>query len=369
MPKSNKKKAKSRATRKQYQLGGLYEAHFPRWNIYSNDEAIVDQWEWITNVRYKTGEYVPRLGAYPIYMTEHANTNKSLTVTRIYIPARYRPLLRLLNFKQAWLIYSLSMPEPRKPKKPIDGVTPHGEVKRRYEVWFDGLRRNIIYCDSIRNSFFEWIEETYYKGSNATDIEPRVKSMEDNKSCNLLENWFLHEVVIQSHIPSAIHYWNSDKKNKKFIRDLRDVLNIGMAGFTTIMSLTRHSHLDYEEWGKDLAWYGRILDPENEDDKRIIAQQKHAGLHPHPVEEDIDAVRRGYGPIIRTFFDTLMNDPHANHVLPVSPFCIKSVNIFFIHSLLSHMQENHFGPQVEEEKGSGTDSEVSLTFSCKCFQR
>jgi hypothetical protein len=95
----------------------------------------------------------------------------------------------------------------------------------------------------------------------------------------------------------------------------------------------------------------------------------HAGLDPHPVEEDIDAVRCGYSATIRTFFDTLMNDPYVNNLAPVSLFCIKSVNIFFIHSLLSHMQAHRVVVQVEGDKDSDSDKEVSQTFSCKCFQK
>jgi len=79
----------SKSDKMVYQPGALYKQHYPLWNVYSRDEAVVDNWEWITTVRYKTGEYTSRLGAFPIYMTEHANTNKSLTVTHIYIPSHY----------------------------------------------------------------------------------------------------------------------------------------------------------------------------------------------------------------------------------------------------------------------------------------
>jgi hypothetical protein len=216
-------------------------------------------------------------------------------------------------------MYCLSMPEPRKPGKSVESIH-YQELASRYEVWADGMRRNIIYCDSIRNSFFAWIEDTYYDGSSAVDIEPRVKSMDNNESCKLLENWFVHEIVIQSHIPSGINLWLSEKENRKFLSRIKNVFNLGMAGFATIMSLNWHSHLDYNECGAGLAWYGRILDPQNEDDKRIIDQQRHAGLDSHPVEEDIDAVRRGYGATIRSFFDTLMNDRSTNYLTPVCLF-------------------------------------------------
>jgi hypothetical protein len=105
-----------------YEPLALYEAHFPRWDIYSKEEEVRAEWEWITTVRYKTGDFASKLGAFPIYMTERANTNKSLTVTRIYIPARYRPILRLLNFKQVWDMFCLSMPGPKKAKSVSQGA-------------------------------------------------------------------------------------------------------------------------------------------------------------------------------------------------------------------------------------------------------
>jgi hypothetical protein len=221
-----------------YKPLALYEAHFPRWDLYSKEEEVRAQWEWITTVRYKTGDFASKLGAFPIYMTERANTNKSLPVTRIYIPARFRPMLRLLNFKQAWHMYCLSMPEPTKPKASVKEHIPYLELARRFEVWIDGARRNIIYCDSIRNAFFEWIEDTYYGGTSAIDVEPRVKNMGDDQQCNILENWFVHEIVIQSHIPPGVNAWLSEKSNRKFIRRLKNVIDLGMTGFATNMSLT-----------------------------------------------------------------------------------------------------------------------------------
>jgi hypothetical protein len=58
MPKSNK--VKSKAKRKTYKLGALYKVHYPVWDIYLKEEVIVDQWECITTVHYKTSEYVSR---------------------------------------------------------------------------------------------------------------------------------------------------------------------------------------------------------------------------------------------------------------------------------------------------------------------
>jgi hypothetical protein len=105
-------------------------------------------------------------------------------------------------------------------------------------VWIDGARRNIIYCDSIRNTFFGWIEETYYGGTSAIDVEPCVKNMGDDQHCNILENWFVHEIVIRSHIPPGINGWLSEKPNKKLLRRLRNVFDLGTTYFATNMSLT-----------------------------------------------------------------------------------------------------------------------------------
>jgi len=221
-----------------YKPGSLFEEHFPLWDMYSKEEEVVAQWKWITTVRYKTGDYVPAFGAYPVSITEHANTGKPVTLTRIYVPSRYRPMLRLLNFKQAWHSFCLTMPAPKKLKKSNQGEVLHQERQHRYEVWIDGNKRNIIYCDSIRNEFFRWIEGRYYGGSDAKGIKPRVNTMDDNQSCHLIENWLVHEILIQSHVPSRINLWMPLRSNAKRLKRLRSVFELGVADFVTLMSLT-----------------------------------------------------------------------------------------------------------------------------------
>ena len=62
--------------------------------------------------------------------------------------------------------------------------------------------------------------------------------MGDDQQCNILENWFVHEIIIESHIPPGINLWMSDKSNQNFIEHLKNMFDLGMTGFATNMCLT-----------------------------------------------------------------------------------------------------------------------------------
>ena len=150
--------------------------------------------------------------------------------------------------------------------------------------------------------------------------------------CNILENWFVHEIIIQSHIPPGVNGWLTEKKNGT--GNSSGVSRTCSTSVWQVLQLTClwpdicFLYLDFNEFGRDIAWYGCILDPQNENDKLIIDQQMQAGNASHPVEEDIDAMQRSYSTIVRTFFNDLMNDCSTNHFTPVGVLRIKSVNIF-----------------------------------------
>jgi hypothetical protein len=78
----------------------------------------------------------------------------------------------------------------------------------------------------------------HYGGTSAIDVELRVKNMGNDQQCNVLENWFVHEIVIQSHIPPGVNGWLSDKPNEKFLKRLKNVFNLSTTDFATNMSLT-----------------------------------------------------------------------------------------------------------------------------------
>lgn len=50
--------------------------------------------------------------------------------------------------------------------------------------------------------------------------------------------------------------------------------------------------LDWNELGRKLPYYGRVLDPSSEADIPIIEAQLASGNKPHPVEEDFVVFRR-----------------------------------------------------------------------------
>ena len=211
-----------------YKAGGLFATHWPRWDIHSKAPEVVDQWEWIQSVHFKTGDYNDMLDAFPVMVTEHSNTSMATTTTRIYIPTQYRPILRLLNCKMAWHQVALTMPQPMlKHNADEEQRLTHKIHLTHYEVWTDGAMRNIIYLNSIRESFFAWVEKQFYRNKNATGKLPNVKKMSRDKRCVMLENWMMHELVIQAHVPNQINPFMADKSNRRKWRAMTDVFELG----------------------------------------------------------------------------------------------------------------------------------------------
>ena len=204
-----------------YQLGGLYNTHWPTWDVNSKRADIVSRLKSITEVRYRTGDYAKAHHAFPLYISEPAGASTT-TTTRIYIPTHYKPILRLLNAKMAWHILCLTFGTPRKAKNTTRLA--HKVAMRRYEVWIDGARRNLLYCDSIRESFFRWIEKVYYGRQDARGIIPKPSKMDNSKRCVEIENWMMHELLVKAHVKHEIRLWRHN--NKKTWANVHDVFDL-----------------------------------------------------------------------------------------------------------------------------------------------
>lgn len=311
-----------------YKLSGLYEKHFPEWNIDSKQAEVVDRLQWAINVRYKVGEYSKTHKGFPIYIKGDGRASASaLSTTRIYIPARYRPILRLLNSKMAWHKVCLTIPAPQKPKDPnmdYNIIETHALQTRRHSVWRDGARRNIIYCSSVRESFFEWVEQEYYGGKDATGLVPRQSPMDGSKRCIEIENWMMHELVAKTHILSEIRLWSSLRSsNQDRWRKIRDVFDLG--SFYSLQLNTSSTNyefsLDWDELGQSLPWYGAPLNPAIEDDAQTIQYQTALGMKPHPLIEDFDQIRHAHSQEIKDFYQSLMQDDFSA-LTPVRPVSV-----------------------------------------------
>lgn len=235
---AKKKKSSKKLLKPQepspYQLGGLYKTHWPEWDVNSKAEHVTASFDWTMSVRYRTGEYSPSHKGYPIYITEHANSSSATTTTRIYVPARYRPILRLLNAKMAWHMISFTVGSPKVNK---DHTEKDAVAKRRYEVWMDGVRRNIIYCGSIREAFFEWIEIEYYGGKEATGLVPKPLPMDGTKRCIDIESWMMHELVVGHHVRPEILLWGSTPENVQRWQAIGNVFDLGLFYLKVFFSL------------------------------------------------------------------------------------------------------------------------------------
>ncbi|KIM74589.1 hypothetical protein PILCRDRAFT_92537 [Piloderma croceum F 1598] len=303
-PKANSKvqtKQKTKAATKQkYVPGGLVETHWPIWDIHSRETRVVDTLDWIQNVRYKVGDYDTKLDAFPVSFTKYANTTTATTTTRIYIPAIYRPIFRLLQSKLCWHQIAYSMPAPiLKRKASNNEYTDFLVRKARYEVWHDGAMHNIIYCNSIRESFFHWIEDTYYRGNSAIGKRPGGTKMSRGRRCILIENWMMHELLIMAHTNMGVKIWMCDKDNVRLWDGTRDVFS-----------------LNWDKFGEELTWYGRPLDRNKPDDVPFIQQQNLGNIKGFPIEEEFDQIRRSYSSVIKDFFNQIM-DNQLNYAAPM----------------------------------------------------
>jgi hypothetical protein len=227
LPEANSEVQTKVVPKPKYVPGGLVEDHWPLWDIHAKLTEVVNSWEWIQNVRYKVGDYDTKLDAYPVSFTEYANTTTATTTTRIYIPARYRPIFRLLQSKLCWHQLAYSMPAPvLKRNASYNECMEFALRKARYEVWYDGAMRNIIYCNSIRESFFHWIEGKYYQGRSAIGKHPDGTKMSRQHKCILIENWMMHELLIMEHTDIGVKIWMSDESNVDLWNRTRDVFRL-----------------------------------------------------------------------------------------------------------------------------------------------
>jgi hypothetical protein len=86
-------------------------------------------------------------------------------------------------------------------------------------------------------------------------------------------------------------------------------------------------HLEWDDLGRNLPWYGRLLEEENEDDARIIFSQRAAKLEPFPIVEERDHVRRTYADEIRRYYEEQMTAV-VSEIVPVCTKFSFKVTIF-----------------------------------------
>src|SRR5882762_8113110 len=211
----------------RYKAGGLFATHWPTWDIHSKAAEVVDQWDWIQSVHFKTGDYNDKLDAFPVMVTKHANSNMATMTTHIY-SYKILSILHHLNCKMVWHQVALTMPQPMlKHNADEEQRLTHKMHLTHYEVWTDGAMRNIIYLNSIHESFFEWIEKQFYRNKNATGKLLNMKKMGRDKHCVMLKNWMMHELVIQVHVPNQLDPFMADKLNRKKWRAMTDIFKLG----------------------------------------------------------------------------------------------------------------------------------------------
>jgi hypothetical protein len=261
----------------------------------------------LTDERVKCGEYNSQYKAYPIFLSKKVGSSAS-SKTRAFCPAAYRPALRILNCRIAFTLVGLeTKPDPslmnkRRPASPdVENVADevaalsdsdsHRLVAEKYALCRDGYLRNVQYHTVVRREFFAWLDKTYYDNKVGTDRLPLKKPMQVQR-CDILEAWLAVELLGANHSSDAIIRLINDSEKMKVLEAAKDVFR-----------------LNWELYGKRLAHYGRILDPEDTSDKIAIQAQLGAGNLPHPIDEDFSVIKRNIKPLMKELLDQVLLNP------------------------------------------------------------
>jgi hypothetical protein len=220
--------------RTRYILNSLLQAHWPYWDIQSHAEGISESIQNKRDKRGKCGEYLSDYRAFPIYVAKNAHRGQVDWKTRAFVPAVYRPILRLLNCRINWHVMSLEI----QPSLKLVGLSSNAknqtDAQKTYAEYVDGHTRNLIYHHSVRKEFFRWLDDTYYKGIKATGRIPTMKPMVPQR-CELLETWMFIELFIHAHDEKSIAAFKNNPTSKPQ-RKIKDIFRTGIISFQTYFS-------------------------------------------------------------------------------------------------------------------------------------
>jgi hypothetical protein len=191
-------------------LGDLLKEHWPDWDINSRDGAVEGRLKEVLGTRYTSGEQVNAYKAYKLKLDAHPTLSPG---NKLFFPARYRPIVRFLNHKIAYLMVIASMP----------CLLQENDIQDCWKIFVDGVKRNIIYHASIRNAFYNWVRDTYYTGLDDRRQIPSKMPMKFQR-CPVLDSWLVHEYVLEGdHSPQRVARANKANTWK----DAPDAFDIG----------------------------------------------------------------------------------------------------------------------------------------------
>ena len=197
-------------------LGDLLETHWPDWATNSRAVAIRDRIAEVKGTFYSSNEAVTEFNGYQLTMV--ASPKYETPWHCAYYPKLYRPILRFLLCKIAFLSVCLT----------VEPVIKDKARKKKYNIYQDGLLRNLIYNHSILDTFYNWLRDTYYPGLDYDVIIPPDRPM-SFKRCHALDSWLVHEFVLAgNHSPGGVSSGMNDPNVKELWDQNWDALKIGM---------------------------------------------------------------------------------------------------------------------------------------------
>jgi hypothetical protein len=197
-------------------IGDLLEDHWPGWAMNSKTMAVRKKIAEAKGTFYMSDEAVKEFNAYKLIMV--ASPTVETPCTYAYYPKLYRPIVRFLLCKMGFLSVCLTVRPTFKDK----------DTEMRYNLFQDGLLRNLIYCHSILDTFYNWLRDTYYPGLGSEVVKPPKRPM-DFKRCNALDSWLVHEFVLAGdHSPGGISSALKDPAIKALWDENWDAFKISM---------------------------------------------------------------------------------------------------------------------------------------------
>jgi hypothetical protein len=153
------------------------------------------------SLEYTTGFYIEQFAAFPVFRTPSVPQTITDTNAFIFIPPAYRHPLRFLNFKNACYISALSID-----RSDVDLETEDG---RLWATIRDGMARNVVFNDAVRNAFFAEVRSTLLMKPNVPLDKLLFRSI-------TLDTWLIEEYLFCAHDPPSC---KKLKRNKPYKAD------------------------------------------------------------------------------------------------------------------------------------------------------
>ena len=183
--------------------------HWPREKTVSRAKVLKASKE------YVIGGYVANMEGFPVQEKLEKGTRLVL-----YISAKYRHALRLLNFKNACYISALSI------ETGVSDV--ESENGRKWAIILDGMARNLVFNAAVRQAFFEEIPNGLPKRKKVVVNLTQFRSI-------TMDTWLLQEYLFRAHDPPSCR---TLKRDRPYQGDPLCFGEFGLTGHNSLVFIT-----------------------------------------------------------------------------------------------------------------------------------